>query len=49
MTLRTCTLAAALLTALPSFAQISDGVVRLGVINDQSGPYAALTLSLIHI
>lgn len=39
----TCILAAAFLAALPAFAQISDGVVRLGVINDQSGPYAALT------
>jgi branched-chain amino acid transport system substrate-binding protein len=29
--------------ALPSMAQISDGVVRIGVINDQSGPYSALS------
>ena len=38
-----CVLAAALAAAFPAFGQISDGVVRLGVINDQSGPYAALT------
>ena len=37
------TLAAASVAAIPAFGQISDGVVRLGVINDQSGPYAALT------
>lgn len=37
------TLAASLaLAAAPAFAQISDGVVRLGVINDQSGPFSAL-------
>lgn len=40
---RTCMLAAALVAALPAFGQISEGVVRLGVINDQSGPYSALT------
>ncbi|MDB5827866.1 MAG: transporter permease [Variovorax sp.] len=28
---------------LPCVAQISDDVVRLGVINDQSGPYSALS------
>ncbi len=39
----TCILTAFLTTTLPAFSQISDGVVRLGVINDQSGPYAALT------
>lgn len=37
------TLAAACAASFPAFGQISDGVVRLGVINDQSGPYAALT------
>lgn len=36
-------LAIALVTANSAFAQISDGVVRLGVINDQSGPYSALS------
>ncbi|KWT74699.1 MULTISPECIES: ABC transporter substrate-binding protein [unclassified Variovorax] len=40
---RTCILTAALLAPLPALAQISDGVVRLGVINDQSGPFSALT------
>jgi branched-chain amino acid transport system substrate-binding protein len=29
--------------AMPALAQISDDVVRLGVINDQSGPYSALS------
>jgi hypothetical protein len=33
------TLAAASVAALPAFGQISDGVVRLGCINDQSGFY----------
>lgn len=41
--LRFCFAAAALAAALPVHAQISDGVVRLGVINDQSGPYSALS------
>jgi branched-chain amino acid transport system substrate-binding protein len=36
-------LAAALAAAFPAFAQISDGVVKLGLINDQSGPYSSLT------
>jgi branched-chain amino acid transport system substrate-binding protein len=27
----------------PSVAQISDGIVRIGVLNDESGPYAALS------
>jgi branched-chain amino acid transport system substrate-binding protein len=31
------------LQALPAAAQISDGAVRIGVINDESGPYAALS------
>ncbi|MGX7708963.1 ABC transporter substrate-binding protein [Methylobacterium sp. Gmos1] len=39
----TCLAVAAALTALPVAAQISDGVVKLGVINDQSGPYSSLT------
>src|SRR5262245_30747490 len=30
------------LTAKPAHAQISDGVVKIGVLNDESGPYAAL-------
>lgn len=41
--IRACLLAAVLAAALPAFAQISDGVVRLGVINDQSGPFSAMT------
>lgn len=45
--MKTCTrpfvLAAALALAFPAFGQISDGVVRLGVINDQSGPFSSLT------
>lgn len=28
------------LAAQPSLAQISDDVIRIGVMNDQSGPYA---------
>lgn len=28
--------------APPAFAQISDGIVKIGVLNDQSGPYATL-------
>src|SRR5690606_12030771 len=35
--------AAVLVAAFPAFGQISDEVVRLGVLNDQSGPYASLT------
>ncbi len=41
--IRKTIIAAAMAAALPAFAQISDGVVRLGVINDQSGPYSSLT------
>ena len=44
---RTCiaaTVVAASMTAMsPSFAQISDNVVKIGIINDQSGPYSSLT------
>jgi len=40
---RNTILAAAMVATFPALAQISDGVVKLGVINDQSGPYAALT------
>ncbi len=36
-------LAAAMALAFPALGQISDGVVRLGVINDQSGPFSSLT------
>lgn len=39
----TALLAVALLAAAPALAQISDGVVKIGVINDQSGPYSALS------
>jgi branched-chain amino acid transport system substrate-binding protein len=45
--IRTCIVtgivATAMAIALPAAAQISDGVVKLGVINDQSGPYSSLT------
>jgi branched-chain amino acid transport system substrate-binding protein len=45
--IRSCVLtsivAAAMSTALPAVAQISDGVVKLGIINDQSGPYSGMT------
>jgi branched-chain amino acid transport system substrate-binding protein len=34
--------AALVLAAAPSHAQISDGVVKIGVLNDQSGTYADL-------
>jgi branched-chain amino acid transport system substrate-binding protein len=38
-----CTLAAAVaLAAGPAQAQISDGVIKIGVLNDQSGTYADL-------
>jgi branched-chain amino acid transport system substrate-binding protein len=30
------------LTAGPAHAQISDGIVKIGVLNDESGPYATL-------
>jgi branched-chain amino acid transport system substrate-binding protein len=31
-----------ILAGTPAHAQISDGVVKIGVLNDESGPYAAL-------
>src|SRR6266436_604727 len=34
--------AALSLAGQPAYAQISDGIVRIGVLNDESGPYAAL-------
>ena len=34
---------ATLALAAPAYAQISDGVVKIGVLNDQSGPYADIT------
>ena len=34
--------AAALLTAPPAWAQMSDGVVRIGVLTDMSGPYSGM-------
>ncbi|PYM17675.1 MAG: ABC transporter permease [Candidatus Rokuibacteriota bacterium] len=34
---------ATLALAAPARAQISDGVVKIGVLNDQSGPYADIT------
>src|SRR5262245_22772335 len=34
-------LAALSLSGPPAHAQISDGVVKIGVLNDESGPYAA--------
>ncbi|WP_068303600.1 ABC transporter substrate-binding protein [Pararhodobacter sp. CCB-MM2] len=33
-------LACTALTAAPAYADFSDGVIRIGVMNDQSGPYA---------
>ncbi|MCO6188474.1 ABC transporter substrate-binding protein [Rhizobium sp. L1K21] len=33
-------LAATSLSSVPAHAEISDGVIRIGVMNDQSGPYA---------
>jgi len=30
------------LTAVHAHAQVSDGVVKIGVLNDEIGPYAAL-------
>ena len=39
----TCIVGAAMAAGLPASAQISDGIVKLGVINDQSGPYSSLT------
>src|SRR4029434_192383 len=36
------TLAALALAASPASAQISDGLVKIGVLNDQSGLYADL-------
>ena len=35
-------LAALLCAAAPAHAQISDGIVKIGVLNDQSGLYADL-------
>src|SRR5262249_35117016 len=34
--------AALSVAAVPASAQISDGVVKIGVLNDESGPYAVL-------
>src|SRR5499425_3928382 len=40
---RMLVLAAALLAAaVPAHAQISDGVIKIGIMNDQSGTYADL-------
>ena len=36
-------LAALALAAGPAYAQISDGIVKIGVMNDQSGTYADIT------
>lgn len=43
-TLRTVAVAASLLATMPftAHAQISDGVVRIGILNDMNGPYADL-------
>jgi branched-chain amino acid transport system substrate-binding protein len=35
--------AALALATAPAHAQISDGVIKIGVLNDQSGPYADIT------
>ena len=34
--------AAALMTGLPAWAQMSDGVVKIGVLTDMSGPYSGM-------
>jgi branched-chain amino acid transport system substrate-binding protein len=39
---RFCAIAACVLAASPAYAQISDGVIKIGVLNDQSGTYADL-------
>lgn len=39
---RFCAVAACALVASPAHAQISDGVIKIGVLNDQSGTYADL-------
>jgi branched-chain amino acid transport system substrate-binding protein len=39
---RFCAIAACALVASPAYAQISDGVIKIGVLNDQSGTYADL-------
>ena len=39
---RFCAVAACALVASPAYAQISDGVIKIGVLNDQSGTYADL-------
>jgi branched-chain amino acid transport system substrate-binding protein len=36
-------IAALVLVAGPAYAQISDGVVKIGVLNDMSGPYSDIT------
>ncbi len=36
-------LVAALLVATPAYAQVSDDVVKIGVMNDQSGVYEDIT------
>ena len=41
--IRTCIVAAAMAAAVPAVGQISDGVVKLGIVNDQSGPYSSMT------
>lgn len=41
--IRTWIFTAVWAVTLPVFGQISDDVVRLGVINDQSGPFSALS------
>src|SRR3989442_12760948 len=44
ITLRVLALLAAVALAVgPAHAQISDGVVKIGVLNDQSGAYADIT------
>jgi branched-chain amino acid transport system substrate-binding protein len=39
---RFCAVATCALVASPAHAQISDGVIKIGVLNDQSGTYADL-------
>jgi branched-chain amino acid transport system substrate-binding protein len=42
-TIRNCIILTAIATSLPAFAQVSGNVVKLGLINDQSGPFSAMT------
>jgi len=41
--IRHCIFLAAIAASFPAFAQVSNNVVKLGLINDQSGPFSAMT------